>query len=530
VSDSRPAPAAPPPAELRPWQVDVGRLRRAQAVHSVVLQVILVLLVLLAGAIAGLATATVATHDVVKALSDPGATAGPLPWDQYRVLRSVTAYYVSGPSTYHACVLGLIGAVFLVLAFAVRRRLLPDGVSRRRLVLAFASVAAVYVFFLIVADPFDEISRRVALDRFLLLPASTVWNNAVEVSFLMQVPLALATLALALAALTPTRIALPCLGAVAGIGYALVLLCKLPFGPLSRPPEPPESFLDLPTRAVRVLDLGERPRIVRGVLSDVGLVAVPPPLGADAEKAAGDAFVRWGLLDDLRGTVAARLWALAPLARFAVDEYAFRVNMLYLRTSDPELLRRLAAVLRGPLPRDPAADTALAALSDPATIRFGDAAVTVCRALVGRGQLELAAKVKDAARAEGADEKSLAPCEVAPPGPTATVSGRALVDGRPAADVAVALLDETTARALDTASAGGSFELELLAGAATTRTDASGVWRFTDVPAGRFRLLVLLEDPRLGPSPRASAPSAWLTVAAPQPLEAPPLELSTRLE
>ena len=147
-------------------------------------------------------------------------------------------------------------------------------------------------------------------------------------------PLAAATLALAFAALTPTRIALPALGAVAGVGLAVVLLSRVPFGPLARPAEPPESFLDAQPRAVRVLLAGERPRVLRGVLPDVGLAAVPPPLGPDTEAAAASAVATHGL-DDLRGAMAARLHALGPLARFDPAESARRLAALYERNAVP---------------------------------------------------------------------------------------------------------------------------------------------------------------------------------------------------
>jgi hypothetical protein len=512
-----------------PWQVDVSRLRRAQAVQGVILQVILILLVLIAGTVAGLATATVVGRDVVDALAEPGADAGPMPWSQFRSLHAMRDYFQSGSSLYHAGVLGALAAAFTVLSLTVRRRLLPDGVPRRRLVLALLSVAAVYVFFVLVANPFDEISRRVALDREFLFSTSSTWSNAIELSYVMQVPLTVATLALAVAALTPTRIALPGLGAVAGLGYAIVLLCRLPWGPLSRPPEPPESFLASEPRTVRVLVLAERPRTARGALPDAGLATVPPPLGPDAERAAAEAVRTYGL-DDLRGTAAARLYAFAPLARFDVATYARRVADLYRKTGSSALLRRLVDVLRSPAPRGPAADAAFEPFVDPALLRFGDAAMDLCRARVARDEVDAAARIKEAARAEGLSQEALATCVVARPAPIATVTGSVRLDGQPAAGVLLALLDERVAGRVDAAPAGQPFDLSLLSAAVVARTDAAGAYRFDRLPSGRYLLAVLL-DPRVGPARQpASAPPAWIVVAAPAPAAAPALELTTRFE
>jgi len=512
-----------------PWEVDVSRLRRAQAVHSVLLQVILLLLVLIAGAVAGLAAATVIGRDVVAALVDPVADAGPMPWPQFRALHAIRDYYQGGSSIYHAAVLGLVAAGFVVLALTVRRRLVPDGVSRRRVVLALLAVAAVHVFFVLVASPFDEIGLRVALERALLYPTSLAWSDAIELSYLMQVPLAIATLALAVATLTPTRIALPALGVVAGIGYAVVLLCRLPWGPLSRPPEPPESFLASELRTVRVLLLAERPRTVRGALPDAGLATVPPPLGPDAERAAAEAARTYGL-DDLRGTTAARLYAFAPLARFDVATYAHRLADLYRRTGSPGLLRRLADILRSPAPRGAAADVALEPFADPAGLRLGDAAMDLCRARVARHELDAAARTKEAARAEGMPQDKLTACVVAPPAPTAPVAGSVRLDGRPAAGVLLALLDERLAGRVAAAPEGQPFDLSLLAAAVLAQTDAAGAYRFDGLPSGRYRLAVLL-DPRVGPVRQpASSPPAWIVVAAPAAVTAPALELTTRFE
>jgi hypothetical protein len=262
----------------------------------------------------------------------------------------------------------------------------------------------------------------------------------------------------------------------------------------------------------------------------VGLATVPPPLGPAAEQAAADAARQYGL-DDLRGSVAARLHAYAPLARFDLATYARRLAALYDRTGAPELLRRLAEVLRSPAPRGPAADAAFVPFADPAQLRLGSAAVDLCRARVARGETAEATRIKEAARAEGLLEPALAGCVVAPTGPTGTVAGTVAIDGAPAADLAVALLDDRAAQRLDATPRDQPFDLSLLAATPVTRTDAAGSYRFDGLPDGRYRLAVLLADARLGLAAHAGpAPPAWLVVAAHGTVQATPLELTTRFE
>ena len=235
-------------------------------------------------------------------------------------------------------------------------------------------------------------------------------------------------------------------------------------------------------------------------------------------------------LDDLRGTTAARLYAFAPLARFDFATYARRVVDLYRKTGSSTLLRRLVDVLRSPSPRGPAADAAFEPFVDPARLRFGDAAMDLCRARVARDEVDAAARIKEAARAEGLPQNALATCVVARPMPTASVTGSVRLDGWPAAGVLLALLDERVAGRVDAAPAGQPFDLSLLASAVVARTDAAGAYCFDGLPSGRYRLAVLL-DPRVGPSRQpASSPPAWIVVAAPAPAGAPALELTTRFE
>jgi hypothetical protein len=154
-----------------------------------------------AGAGAGRPTANVAAGEVVAALADPALPGGPMPASQHRALANLHEYYSSGASTWQAGVLGVMASVFLVLALAARRRLLPAGVSRRRLVLALAAVAAVYLLMLALASPYDEVGWRVGADRHRLLSELELWNDAMRLTFWMHVPLTAGTLALAVAAL-----------------------------------------------------------------------------------------------------------------------------------------------------------------------------------------------------------------------------------------------------------------------------------------------------------------------------------------
>ena len=513
----------------RPWEIDVSRLRRARDVHGVLLQVILVLLVVVAGAVAGLATANVAAAEVVAALADPALPGGPMPTSQYRTLETLHEYYTSGAATWQAGLLGAMASVFLVLALAARRRLLPGGVSRRRLLLGLAAVGAIYVLMLVLATPFDEVGWRVAADRHRLLSELELWNNAVELTFRLQVPLTAATLACATAALSPTRVALPALGAVGGAGLALVLLCKLPFGPLARIAEPSDDFLDLPHRSVRVLLAGDTPRVRRGALPDVGLAFAPPPLGESAERAAAEAARRHDVRG-LHGATARRLLALAPLARFDVDEYARRAVALWRETGATEPLGWLVPLTRSPVAGSASVATALAVLAGPDELYLGAAAVDVCRALTARGDTTDAARIKEAARAAGLPESRLGACVVAPPPPPGTLLGSLTLDGRPAADVAVAVLHEPLAGQLDAVPADRPFNLMLLAAAPTARTDADGRFEVAGLQPGRYRLAVLLEDPRHSPDRRASTPPTWIAVRSGSATTAPPLALTTRFE
>jgi hypothetical protein len=514
-----------PDAPLRPWQIDVSALRRAQAVHTVLLQVILILLVAIAGTLAGLATATVATRDVVAALDDPAATSGPMEAAQFRSLRAITAYYRGGRSLAHAAILSFLGAAFLVLALAVRRRLLPEGVSRRRLAITLAALAAVAALAVILGGPFAEIGRRVAVDRHLLLRESTVWSNAVELSYAFHGPLAFATLAAALAALSARRTAVVGLAVLAAAGYAALILFRLPWGPFAAPAEPPPSFLDFPGRSVRLLVLDGRPRVVHGVLPDVGLASDPPPVGLLAEQAAETAARQFGP-HDLRGAVARLLHAVAPLARVDAAEYARRTAALYAETRCPGALGRLLPLLRSPLPRG-AADPALAAFADVDRLHLGTAAVDLCRALAARGELDAAAKVKDAARAEGLDERLLGECVVAAPAAPGSAAGTVLQRGKPLPGATVALADERLAGPLGTTPEGGTVDLASLAAALTARTDAAGRYEFPAVPPGRYRLLVLLEDPRIDLE-REPPPPAAVDVAESARTGIPPISFTVR--
>lgn len=513
----------------RPWEIDVSRLHRARDVHGALLQVILVLLVLVAGAVAGLATANVAAGEVVAALADPSLPDGPMPASQHHTLATLHEYYTSGASTWQAGVLGAMASVFLVLALAARRRLLPAGVSRRRLVLALAAVAAVYVLMLALAAPYDEVGWRAAADRHRLLSELELWNDAVRLTFWMHVPLTAATLALAVAALTPTRIALPALGAAGGVGLALVLLCKLPFGPLARLDEPPEEFLDLPQRSVRLLLLADTPRLRRGALPDVGLASAPPPLGTSAEHAAEEA-ARLHDPRDLRGAAARRLLALAPLARFDVAEHARRTAALWKETGATEPLAWLAATLRSPAPASTPVATALEVLAGDDRLYLGNAAIDVCRALAGRGDVARAARVKEDARAAGLPESRLADCPVAPPPPPGSLAGSVTVDGRPAPGIAVAVLHEPLAGQFAAVPAGRPVNLMLLAAAAATRTGPGGTFEIHGLLPGRYRLAVLLEDPRHSLDRRSPTPTGWLVVHPGSSTTAPPVPLTTRFE
>jgi hypothetical protein len=149
---------------------------------------------------------------------------------------------------------------------------------------------------------------------------------------------------------------------------------------------------------------------------------------------------------------------------------------------------------------------------------------------VARDEVDAAARIKEAARAEGLSQEALATCVVARPAPIATVTGSVRLDGQPAAGVLLALLDERVAGRVDAAPAGQPFDLSLLSAAVVARTDAAGAYRFDRLPSGRYLLAVLL-DPRVGPARQpASAPPAWIVVAAPAPAAAPALELTTRFE
>lgn len=514
----------------RPWEIDISRLRRARDVHGVLLQVILVLLVLVAGAVAGLATANVAAGEVVAALADPALPDGPMPASQHRALTTLHEYYTTGASTWQAGVLGAMASIFLVLALAARRRLLPAGVSRRRLVLALAAVGAVYVLMLVLAAPYDEVGWRVAADRHRLLSELELWNDAVRLTFWMQVPLTAATLALAVAALTPTRVALPVLGAAGGVGLAIVLLCKLPFGPLARLDEPPDDFLDLPQRSVRVLVLSDAPRVRRAALPDVGLAFAPPPLDAAAERAAEEAARAYDARD-LRGAAARRLHALAPLARFDVAEHARRAAALWRETGATEPLGWLAAALRSPAPASAPIDTALEILAGNDDLHLGDAATDVCRALAGRGDTEGAARIKESARASGLPEPRLARCVVAPPASPGSLAGSVTVDGRPAAGVAVAALHEALAEQFAAVPADRPVNLMLAAAAPTARTGPDGKFEIPGLQPGRYRLAVLLEDPRHSFDRRAAGPTAeWIVVRSGASTTVPPVPLTGRLE
>lgn|GEM_PF-2251399 len=513
----------------RPWEIDVSRLRRARDVHGALLQGILVLLVLVAGVVAGLATANVAAGEVVAALADPALPDGPMPASQHRALANLHEYYTSGASTWQAGVLGAMASVFLVLALAARRRLLPAGVSRCRLVLALAAVAAVYLLMLVLASPYDEVGWRVAADRHRLLSELELWNDAVRRTFWMHVPLTAGTLALAVAALTPTRIALPALGAAGGVGLALVLLCKVPFGPLARLPEPPEDFLDLPRRSIRVLVLAEAPSVRRAALPDVGLAFAPPPLDATAERAAEEA-ARHHDARDLRGAAARRLLALAPLARFDVAGHVRRAAELWRETGATEPLAWLAAALRSPAPASAPVSAALDVLAGGDSLFLGNAAIDVCRALVGRNEVARAARVKEEARAAGLPESRLAHCAVVPPPPAGALVGSVTVDGRPAPDIAVAVLHEPLAGQLAAAPADRPINLMLLAAAATVRTGPDGVFEVPRLQPGRYRLAILLEDPRHSLDRRAAASTAWIVVRPGASTTAPPVPLTGRFE
>ncbi|MBN1773900.1 MAG: hypothetical protein JXB32_21745 [Deltaproteobacteria bacterium] len=513
----------------RPWEIDVSRLRRARDVHGALLQVIFVLLVLIAGAVAGLATANVAVAEVVAALADPALPDGPMPASQHRALATLHEYYTEGAATWQAGALGAMASVFLVLGLAARRRLLPAGVSRRRLVLALAAIGATYVLMLVVAAPFDEVGWRVAADRHRLLSELELWNDAVELTFWMQVPLAAATLALAAAALTPTRIALPALGVLGGVGLALVLLCKLPFGPLARLDEPPEDFLDLPQRSVRVLLTTDAPHVRRAALPDLGLAFAPPPLEAAAERAATEAARRHGARD-LRGATARRLLALLPLARFDVTEHARRTVALWRETGAGEPLAWLVPLLRSPAAGSAPVTIALEALAGTDELRLGDAAIDACRALVGRGDTVGAARVKEAARAAGLSESRLGACAVAPPPPTGSLDGSVTLDGRPAAGVAVAVLHEPLAGQLEAVPADRPVNLVFFAAAPTARTGADGRFEVAGLQPGRYRLAVLLEDPRHSPDRRAPTFPTWIVVRSAASTTAPPIPLTMRFE
>jgi len=513
----------------RPWEIDVSRLRRAREVHGALLQVILVLLVLVAGAVAGLATANVAAGEVVAALADPALPGGPMPASQHRALANLHEYYSSGASTWQAGVLGVMASVFLVLALAARRRLLPAGVSRRRLVLALAAVAAVYLLMLALASPYDEVGWRVAADRHRLLSELELWNDAVRLTFWMHVPLTAGTLALAVAALTPTRIVLPALGAAGGVGLALVLLCKVPFGPLARLPEPPEDFLDLPRRSVRVLVLADAARVRRAALPDVGLAFAPPPLDVSAERAAGEAVRRHGARD-LRGATARRLLALVPLARFDVAEHVRRTAELWRETGATEPLAWLAAALRSPAPASASVSAALAVLAGDDPLFLGHAAIDVCRALVGRNDIARAARVKEEARAAGLPESRLADCAVAPPPPPGSLAGSVTLDGRPAPGIAVAVLHEPLAGQFADAPADRPINLMLLAAAPADRTGPDGTFRVTGLQPGRYGLAVLLEDPRHSLDRRAAVSTAWFVVRPGASTAVPPVPLTSRFE
>jgi hypothetical protein len=347
--------------------------------------------------------------------------------------------------------------------------------------------------------------------------------------FWMQVPLTAAMLACAAAALTPTRFALPALGAIGGVGLAIVLLFKLPFGPLARLAEPPDDFLDLPQRSVRVLLIGDAPHVRRGALPDVGLAFAPPPLDEPAERAAAEAARRHGARD-LRGAAARRLFALTPLARFDVAEHARRTVALWRDTGATEPLAWLVPLLRTSAPGSVPATTALEVLAAPDVLRLGDAAIDVCRALTGRGDVTGAARIKEAARASGLPEARLSDCVVAPPPPPGSLRGAVTLDARPLAGVAVAVLHEPLAGQFDAGTADRPFNLMLLAATPTVRTGADGRFEVAGLLPGRYRLVVLLEDPRHSPDRRAPSPTAWIVVRPGSGTTVPAVPLTTRFE
>jgi hypothetical protein len=489
-----------------------------------VLEIILVLLVLIVGLLVGLATANIAARDVIAGLSEGNVLEGPLDAKEARALRSFRDYYGGGASISHGVTLGVFASIFLVAAIAVRRRLVPKGLSRRRLLLALGVVAGAALLAHFAAASMDEIGRRVAIDRTRLFPEIAVWTNAVELSFVLQVALTTATLSLAVALLTPVRRAVVALGILAGAGYAVVLFAKLPFGPLARPAEVPAAFLEIPGRTVRLSLPGtDTPLVLAAALPDVGLHADPPPLGPTAEKVVAEAIDRFPLAD-VRGAAARHLHALLPLARFDRTEAALRLDALYAETGSPRLLTLLADFLDAPTPDDQAAGIAVARFGDGTTTRPGDRTVSLCLALVRRNRLAEAASLKERARAEGRSEEELSGCPIDPPAASGAVRGSVTAGGRPAPDVAVALAAQTAADGLLPANLDDPADLAGIAGMTTTRTGSDGRFVFPAVEPGRYHAVVLIEDPRAGPMPDAPRPAA-IDVAAGETVDLPAVAL-----
>lgn len=491
----------------------IAALRRAQAVRSVVLQIILVLLVVTAGLLAGLATANIVAGDVVEALARDPAWLGPLDRAQHRSISAVRAYYLDGPAAFHAAILAFLASIVLVAVLRVRRHLLPDGVPRSRLALGLGAVAAVSVLAVVLAEPFAEMGMRAAAHRDLLLPESRVWGEAIEFSYLFFGAFSTAALAAGFASVSPVRAASIALGAVAATGVLVVGMTAASFGPFAAPDPPPPGFLDVPGREVRLLIVGGQAVQVRAVLPDVGLPSGRPAVGAAAEEAAARAAAAFGVAD-LRGAVARAAFAVAPLARLDRIEFARRVSELHAATWSPRTLAWLRDLLRGPFPggRGGALDAALAVLADTEQIYLGSAAVDVCRAETARGRLEAAARIKDVARTDGAGEDALAACVVAPPGPPGSISGGVVVDGRPAAGIVVALAHESVVAALGETRGAGPVELAALAGSPSVRTGEDGAFRFDGVPPGRYRPIVLLADPALSPGGSSGSGEGWIYV------------------
>ncbi len=520
----------------------IAALRRAQAVRSVVLQIILVLLVVTAGLLAGLATANIVAGDVVEALARDPAWLGPLDRVQHRSISAVRAFYLDGPAAFHAAILAFLASIVLVAVLRVRRHLLPDGVPRSRLALGLGAVAAVSVLAVVLAEPFAEMGMRAAAHRDLLLPESRVWGEAIEFSYLFFGAFSTAALAAGFASVSPVRAASIALGAVAATGVLVVGMTAASFGPFAAPDPPPPGFLDVPGREVRLLIVGGQAVQVRAVLPDVGQPSGRPAVGAAAEEAAARAAAAFGVAD-LRGAVARAAFAVAPLARLDRIEFARRVSELHAATRSPRTLAWLRDLLRGPFPggrggaeaepsgfaarfrggpgggeapgaeQPPGAiDAALAVLADTEQIYLGSAAVDVCRAETARGRLEAAARIKDVARTDGAGEDALAACVVAPPGPPGSISGGVVVDGRPAAGIVVALAHESVVAALGETRGAGPVELAALAGSPSVRTGEDGAFRFDGVPPGRYRPIVLLADPALSPDSSSGSGEGWIYV------------------